>query len=126
MALLDGGVADGLGEVALAGAGRAEEERVLVVRDEVAGGELEDEAAVELAVEVEVEGVEGLADVAEAGALHAPLEEPVLAPLQLVLHERGDEVERRPVVGLGLHDAGFEGGGHARDAQLAQGSGDLR
>ena len=34
VALLDGGAADGLGEVALAGAGRAEEERVLALADE--------------------------------------------------------------------------------------------
>ena len=61
MALLDDGEADRLGEVALAGAGRPEEERVLVLGDEAAGGELEDEAAVHLLVEVEVEGVEGLA-----------------------------------------------------------------
>ena len=44
MALLDGGAADGLGEVALAGAGRAEEERVLALLDEAAGGELVDRA----------------------------------------------------------------------------------
>ena len=58
VALLDARAADGLGEMALAGAGRAEEERVLVLGDEAAGGELEDEAAVHLLVEVEVEGVE--------------------------------------------------------------------
>lgn len=80
---------------------------------------------VELAVEVEVEGVEGLADVAEPGALHAALEEAVLPALQLVLDERGDEVERRPVISLRLDDARLEGGGHARDAQLAQGAGDF-
>ena len=34
VALLDGGAADRLGEVALAGAGRAEEEHVLALRDE--------------------------------------------------------------------------------------------
>ncbi len=39
--------------------------------------------------------------------------------LKLVLDERGDEIERRPVVGPGLDDSGLEGGGHARDAQLA-------
>jgi hypothetical protein len=125
VSLLDRRVADPLGEVALARAGRPEEERVLVLRDEVAGGEVEDEAPVELAVEVKVEGVEGLAHVAETGALHAALEKAVLAALQLVLHERGDEIERRPVVGLRLDDAGLEGGGHARDAQLAQGAGDF-
>ena len=58
MALLDDGHADGLGEMALAGAGRAEEEPVLVLGDEAAGGELEDEPAIELPVEVEIEGVE--------------------------------------------------------------------
>lgn len=125
VALLDGGVADALREVALACAGRPEEEGVLVLRDEVAGGEVEDKAPVELAVEVKVEGVEGLARVAEAGALHAVLEEAVLPALQLVLHERGDEIERRPVIGLRLDDAGLEGGGHARDAQLAQGAGNF-
>ena len=36
VALLDRGAADGLGEVALAGAGRAEEERVFALRDEAA------------------------------------------------------------------------------------------
>ena len=46
IALLDGGVADRLREVALAGAGRPEEERVLALGDEAPGGELEDEGAV--------------------------------------------------------------------------------
>ena len=93
MALLDHGEADGLGEVAFARAGRPQEEAVLVLGDEAAGGELEDEAAVHLGVEVEVEGVEGLAAVAEAGLLDAALEEPVLAAEQLVLDERGEEVD---------------------------------
>jgi hypothetical protein len=96
-----------------------------VLGDEVACGEVEDEAPVELAVEIEVEGVEGLSDVAEAGAFHASVEEPVLAALQLVLDEGGDEVEGRPVVGLGLHDARLEGGGHARDSKLSEGAGGL-
>ena len=44
MALLDGGASDGLREMALAGAGRAEEERVFALGDEAAGGELVDRA----------------------------------------------------------------------------------
>ena len=79
IALLDGGEADGLGEMALAGAGRAEEEHVLALVDEAAVGELEDETAVHLLVEVEVEGVERLVAVAEAGVLDAALEQPVAA-----------------------------------------------
>ena len=66
VALLDRGAADGLGEVALAGAGRAEEERVLALRDEARGGELVDQRAVHLLVEVEVEAVERAVRVAEA------------------------------------------------------------
>ena len=61
VALLDRGEAEGLGEVALAGAGRAEEEHVLAALDEARGGELVDELAVDLLVEVEVEAVERLA-----------------------------------------------------------------
>ncbi len=63
VALLDGGVADGLGEVALAGAGWAEEEGGLVAGDEAAGGEREDEGTVDLLVEIEViwRSVSGLA-----------------------------------------------------------------
>ena len=51
---------------------------VVVLADEAAGGELEDEAAVHLLVEVEVEGIERLAAVAEARLLHAPVEQAVL------------------------------------------------
>ena len=44
IALLDRGAADGLREVAFAGAGRAEEERVLALGDEAGGGEFVDRA----------------------------------------------------------------------------------
>ena len=64
-----------------------------MLRDKAAGGELEDEAAIHLLVEVEVKGVERLAHVAEGGLLDAPVEEPILAPKQLVAHERGEEVD---------------------------------
>jgi len=52
MALLDDGQADGLREMALAGAGRSEEEHVLPTVDELAAGKLVDEPAVHLLVEV--------------------------------------------------------------------------
>ena len=84
MALLDRGEADGLHQVALPGAGRPEEQAVLVRGDEAAGGELEDEPAIHLLVEVEVEGVEGLAAVTEAGLRDAAGEEPILAAQELV------------------------------------------
>ena len=44
VALLDRGAADGLRQMAFAGAGRAEEERVLALADEAGGRELVDAA----------------------------------------------------------------------------------
>ena len=54
VALADGGAADGLGEVALAGAGRAEKQGVLVLRDKAAGGQLEDDLPIHLLIEIEI------------------------------------------------------------------------
>src|SRR6266511_445779 len=67
VALLDHGEANGLREMALARARRPQEEPVLVLGDEAAGGELEDEAPIHLLVELEVKGVERLAPVAKVG-----------------------------------------------------------
>ena len=71
IALLDGGLADGLGQVTLAGAGRTEKQGVFVAGDEGAGGQIEDQAAIHLGIEGEVEVVEGLLRVAELGLLFA-------------------------------------------------------
>ena len=92
------------------------------MRDEAAGRELEDEGAVHLLVEVELEGVERLADVAEAGLLEAPLEESVLAFEQLVLDEGRQEVDRGQPLRLSLEEPAFETGRHARAAKLAEGA----
>jgi hypothetical protein len=48
VALLNGGLPDGLSQMALARAARAEEERILAAGDESAGGQVEDETAVDL------------------------------------------------------------------------------
>ena len=63
-----------------------------------------------------------LADVAEAGLLEAAVEQPVLAPEQLVADERGEEVDRGQLVGLGLEQPRLQAGGHAGAAELAQGA----
>ena len=100
--------------------GGPEQERVLALGDEAGGGELEDEGAVDLLVEGEVEAVERAVGVAEAGLLVAPGEQAVLAALELVGDERGDEVERRHLLDLSLLQARFEQVGHSGEAQLAQ------
>ena len=122
VALLDRRAADRLGEMALAGAGRAEEEHVLALGDEARGGELVDERAIHLLVEIEVEGVERAVGVAEARQLVAALEQPVLSALEFVGDERGDEIDGRHLFGLRLAQAGFEDGGHAGEPQLPEGA----
>ena len=108
MALLDRGEADRLGEMALAGAGGPRKSASSCCVDEAAGGELEDERAVDLLVEVEVEGVERLVRVAEAGLLDAPREQAILPARQLVADERGEEVDRRQSLGLRLEEPRLE------------------
>src|SRR5882672_5548824 len=90
--------------------------------NEVTGGEFEDEAAVQLLVEVEIKGVQSLVRIAEAGLLDAAGEQPVLAAEELVPDEGGEEVDRRQLGGLGLEQAGLESGGHAGAAELAEGA----
>jgi hypothetical protein len=96
--------------------------RVLPLGDEAAGGELEDEGPVHLLVEVELEGVEGLAGVAEARVLDPAFQQPVLAREEFVLNEGREEVDRRQRLGLGLAEPAFEPGRHARAAELAEGA----
>ena len=76
VALLDRGAADGLSQVALPRAGRADEQSVLALGDEAGGGELEDEGTVDLLVEGEVEAVERAFGVAEARLLVPSGEQP--------------------------------------------------
>ena len=71
VALLDRGVADRLREMALAGAGRAEEERILPLLDEAARRQVVDQRPVHLLVEIEVEAVERPIRVAKPGLLRA-------------------------------------------------------
>ena len=59
VALLDRGEADGLGEMALAGPGRPEKQRVLALAMKRAVASSKTSGAVHLLVEVEVEAVEG-------------------------------------------------------------------
>jgi hypothetical protein len=123
IALLDEGRR--LREMALAGARRAEEEDVFPLLDEARRGQLEDEGAVELLVEGEIKAIERAVGVAEARLGVAAGKEPVLAALQLVTHERGHEVEWGEALGLGLVQPRLEDGGHAGEAEFAEGGVDF-
>jgi hypothetical protein len=120
IALLDRGAPDGLREMALAGAWRAEQQGVLALLDEARGGELVDQHAVHLLVEVKIKGIERAIRIPEAGEFVAARQEPVFASLQLVGDERRDEIERREPLGLGVTEPGFEDVGHPREPELAE------
>jgi hypothetical protein len=118
VALLDGGVANGLGQVTLAGAGGTEKQGVFVAGDEGAGGQIEDQAAIHLLVEGEVEVVEGLLGIAELGLLCPPLQQALAAPGQFVGDQTGKQVDGGERFGLGLAQTGLQHGGHSAQAKL--------
>ena len=86
-----------------------------------AGGELVDERAIHLLVEIEIEAVERAIGIAKARLLVPPLEQPVLSALEFVADERGDEIERRESFGLRLAERGFRGRRPCRRAGVAGG-----
>jgi hypothetical protein len=90
--------------------------------DEARGRQLEDELAVHLLVEVEVECVERSADVAEGGLLEPLREQPVLSAQQFVADEDGQEVEVDELLGLRLDEPRLEDVGHAGKPQLFEGA----
>jgi hypothetical protein len=55
-------------------------------------------------------------------SLTRTFEEAVLAAEQFVLHEPGEEIDGGQLLGLGFKQAGFEAGGDAGAAELAQGA----
>ena len=120
IALQDHGAADGLCEMALARAGRAEEERVFTLGDETRGGQLVDQGAIHLLIKIKVKGVERAIGIAKAGLFMAALEQPVLATQELVGHQHRDEVDGREFLALGLAQSRFEDDRHARKAQFPE------
>ncbi len=118
VSLLDGGLADGLCQVTLAGAGWAEKQGIFVARDEGAGGEVEDQAAIHLLVESEVEVVESLLGVAELSLLFPPLQQALTTQGEFVGDQARQQVDGGERFGLGLAQTGLQHGGHSTQAKL--------
>jgi len=118
VAVADGFAPEGLGEVAFADAGRANEEDVAGFGDEVAGGELMDTLARDAGIEAEVEAVEG-ARFAEVGAFEPAGAGAAFAHGEFVLEEEFEELVVGEAVGGGFEEAGFEGFGEASETELA-------
>ena len=107
-------MANGLRQVALPRPWWAEKERVFSLRDEAASGQVVDQRAVHPLVEIEIKSIERALRVAEARLFVPALEEAVLPTQELVGHEHRDQIDRRELLGLGMPQARFEDGRHAR------------
>src|SRR5437762_459609 len=93
---------------------------VLARGEEAAGGEREDEVAVHLFVEGEVEAVEGLVGVAKLGLLEPAGEEAIGAAGEFVLEEEGEEVGVGAAIGLRLDEPRLEARGDAAEPEVAE------
>ena len=107
------------GDVALAHAGRADQEQVLVLGDEACRSQLHDLGLGDLGIECPVEVLE-LLDLDDLALLESSREEPVGAAVQLVLDEELEEFEVRQGCCLGLGEADRERLGHAGQAQVLE------
>ena len=97
LALLDGFVAQGLGQMRFADSGRAEEEDVFAFAEVIAGGQFEDLFAVDGRVELPVEVFERF-ERAKVGGLGAAGEHALVAHVEFILEDEFEELAwpRRP------------------------------
>ncbi len=91
----------------LPGARWTEKQSVFPPIDELGGSEIEDEAAIHLLVEIEVEGIEIFVGVAKLSVLDAALEQTIGSDGELVGDQRGDEIDRSHLSALGFENSGL-------------------
>ena len=97
VALPDGRLANGLGEMTLAGSTRTQKQSIFPLGQESGRGQVEDETAIHLWVEGEVEVVERFVRIAKAGLFAAPLEQTVAAAGEFV----GDHIRDQSMGAIG-------------------------
>jgi len=115
----DRAVAQGLGNVTLAGAAGTDDDDADLLVHEPAGGQLEDEGAVDRGIKSEVKLLEGLL-VAEVGPADGR-SEAFLAPAgDLVLDDRGQEVHVGELLLDGLPVTGLDGVQDPGEAKLLE------
>ena len=115
-ARFDGFGSDGLREVAFAHSGRADQQDVAVLADEVAGGQFVDLGAVDGRVEAEVEVVQA-ARFAEPGGFVAPGDLPLAAHVDFVLEDEFEELGVGKPVAFGLPQPQVEAVKQPREPQ---------
>src|SRR6202158_5290739 len=117
--LLNAGLTDGLGQVALFRPTGTQEKCIFPLADEGAGGQVKHQTAIHLRVESEVEVVQSLVRVAEGGLFAPAIQESLAAAGKLVIHQTRDQIDRRHGFGLCLAQSGFQHGGGAAEPELS-------
>src|SRR5262249_23138118 len=107
IALLNDGLGDGLRQMTLARARGTEEKSVLMLDDEVACGQVKDQAAIHLFVKVEIKIIESGLRVAKSSLLAPSFQQAVGATGKLIGDETGKQINGRHGFGLGLAETGF-------------------
>ena len=107
---LDGLVADGLDQMALAGPRRTQEQHIAVFADEPAGGQIIDLFLLDRGIELPVEVLQGL-EVPEGRDLDASLDLTLLSDQQFILEDQFQELGMRQMVALPLPGLGPPGTG---------------
>src|SRR5260370_33385482 len=88
--------------------------------DEGAGGQVEDQTAIHLLIEVEVEVVEAPLGVAKLGLLCPALEQAIAATREFVGDQAGEKVDGGHCLGLSLGETGFQYGGKASPPEVCE------
>src|SRR5436190_4897966 len=97
-----------------------EKQCIFSPRNESAGGQIEDEAAIHFGVEVEIEIIEGFLGIAKLSLFAAAIEQAVAAPGEFVINQASNEVDGRHGFSLRLMDPGFQHGSDAAEAELPE------
>src|SRR5580693_2281401 len=104
--------------MAFAGAAGAEKQRVFALPDEGAGGQIEDQAAIHLRVETEVEIIKSSLWVAKGSLFTPPLQQTVTASGQFIRDQARDQIDGGHGFSLSLAQSRFENSGHAAEPKL--------
>jgi len=86
--------------------------------DEVGCRQVEDETAIHLLVEAEIEVIQRHLRIAKLGVLLSSLEQSVAAADQLVGDQARDQIDGSHTFGLSLMETCFQHGSHAAEPQL--------
>ena len=106
---LDDMVADGLGQVAFAQAGRSNQQDIAALANELAGSQLINLLALDGGIKSPIEVFQGFV-IAEARGFGAFLNDPLLADVEFILEDQFQELFMGQLMSVGFLQAQFQAG----------------